>query len=208
MHLNHRSLAPRGARQQGASLIEILVSVLVISFGILAMAAVQSNSVKFHKATEFRATATLMAADIADRMRANNAGAGANNYAWKTAAYTALTAGGLGTTRPHDCGSVAPGNDGADGGPVTSPTFKPCTPAQMAANDLWEWQSRLLLSLPGASGHITDVNATSRAVDLWIVWRDPDETDPNATQSAECPRSGIWSTSTIAYRCMFMRVAL
>jgi type IV pilus assembly protein PilV len=68
--------------ERGASLVEVLVSILVISFGILAMAAVQSNSVRFQKTSEYRATANLLTSEMADRMRANASGVSADAYRW------------------------------------------------------------------------------------------------------------------------------
>jgi len=190
-------------KQTGATLIEILVSILVISFGILAMAAVQSNSVRFHKTTEYRATATLLAADLADRMRANNAGTSANQYEWPTTTYTPLTEDNIGDA--VTCGESV----------INGVLSTPCTANTMAAKDLWEWKRRLSLMLPGASGHITAYDATRRAVDMWIAWQDPSETDSSGTStavsSAECPSStavGIWTASTPAPHCLFLRVAL
>lgn len=190
-------------RQRGATLIEILVSVLVIAFGVLAMAAVQSNSVKFHKTTEYRATATLLAADIADRMRANALGTSSGNYAWAsgTKTYAALTTTTVGS--PISCGTVN-----------AAGSLQPCTAQQIATNDLVDWRNRLRLSLPGASDYVSAYDASQKAVDLWVIWLDPEEkdlSDPTKSidpASAECPPAAVWSAGTAKPHCLFLRVAL
>lgn len=187
--------APTHRRQRGASLIEVLVSILVIAFGVIAMAAVQSNTMKFHKTSEFRATANLLAADLADRMRANVAGATADGYRWATTAYNtpALSPG-----QGNSCGSVTAG------------VLSACSGAELAQKDLAEWQTRLSVTLPQASGHVAAYDATTNAIDLWVAWSDPAETDRGGNgldqKSPECPAS--WSASNSVYHCVFLRVAL
>ena len=58
--------------QRGATLIEVLVSILLMALGVLAMAAMQVNAVQYGKTSEFRTVASLLANDLSDRMRANS----------------------------------------------------------------------------------------------------------------------------------------
>ncbi|MDH0959815.1 type IV pilus modification protein PilV [Pseudomonas chengduensis] len=67
-------------RSSGFSLIEILVSVLVFSIGVLGMAALQLNALKYNQTAAVRSQATFLAYDITDRMRANRTKARAGNY--------------------------------------------------------------------------------------------------------------------------------
>jgi type IV pilus assembly protein PilV len=55
----------------GFSLIEVLVALVVLSVGLLGLAALQSNAVGFNRDAYLRSQATILAYDIADRMRAN-----------------------------------------------------------------------------------------------------------------------------------------
>ena len=73
-----RAAVSHRSRAGGVSLIEVLVALLVVSLGILAMSGLLTNSTRYGKTSEFRAVATLLANDIADRMRANKAGVTAN----------------------------------------------------------------------------------------------------------------------------------
>lgn len=69
-----------GTYQRGVSLIEVLVSVLLFSIGVLGMAAMQLNSMKASQVASERSHATFLAYEIADRMRAARGDALAGYY--------------------------------------------------------------------------------------------------------------------------------
>ena len=69
LDVRHGARTPR--RMSGVSLIEVLVSIVVASIGLLALAGVNAAALRYAKMTQYRAVATQMASDIADRMRAN-----------------------------------------------------------------------------------------------------------------------------------------
>lgn len=75
-----RAANRRSARQHGFTLVEVLVSLLVLSLGLLALAALQSQSVKSTHSAYLRSQATQYAYDIIDRMRANREAARAGGY--------------------------------------------------------------------------------------------------------------------------------
>jgi type IV pilus assembly protein PilV len=58
-------------RQEGFSLVEVLVSVVIMSVGILGIAGLQMLSLQQNRSSLFRADALLLGGDILDRMRAN-----------------------------------------------------------------------------------------------------------------------------------------
>ncbi len=60
-------------RQRGMTLIEILVTVLVLAVGLLGMASLTVGSLKNNQGAFLRTQATILAYDMADRMRANSA---------------------------------------------------------------------------------------------------------------------------------------
>lgn len=60
--------------------MEVLVSVLVLSLGLLGLAALQSSSMKATHSAHLRSQATLYAHDILDRMRANREAARSGDY--------------------------------------------------------------------------------------------------------------------------------
>ena len=61
----------RARRQRGATLIEVLVSVVLLSFGIVGLAGLQMNGTKFNHSAYLRSQATAVAYDMADRIRSN-----------------------------------------------------------------------------------------------------------------------------------------
>lgn len=66
--------------QRGVSLIEVLVSVLIFSVGLLGLAALQLNSMKANQTATVRSHATFLAYEMGDRMRAARGDAQAGYY--------------------------------------------------------------------------------------------------------------------------------
>lgn len=58
-------------RISGMTLIEVLVAVLILSIGLLGLAGLQTLSLRSNHSAYLRSQATILAYDIADRMRAN-----------------------------------------------------------------------------------------------------------------------------------------
>lgn len=67
-------------RQDGFSLIEVLVSLIVLSVGLLGLAALQGQSQRATYSAYLRSQATMAAYGLVDRLRANLAAAQADNY--------------------------------------------------------------------------------------------------------------------------------
>lgn len=100
--------------------MEILVSLVVLSVGLLGIAALYVESLKAGRTSLNRVTAITLAADMADRIRANpTAGA----------AYAGAGPGG-----DNNCVNGAAA----------------CTPAQLAQDDWFTWGQDVLARLPGA----------------------------------------------------------
>lgn len=57
----------------GISLIEMLIALLVLSFGLLGIAGLQAYSLRNNSNAYYRSVANSLAYDIVDRMRANRA---------------------------------------------------------------------------------------------------------------------------------------
>lgn len=60
--------------EHGFSLLEVLVALLVLSIGLLGLAALQTTGLKLNHQSYERTQATLQAYDIIDRIRANKNG--------------------------------------------------------------------------------------------------------------------------------------
>jgi type IV pilus assembly protein PilV len=180
------------APMHGFSLVEVLVAMFVVAMGILALAGLLQASARYSKMSELRSTATLLANDIADRIRANPVGAelGAGGYDLTAKAFpTALAA-------PHAaCTSEAP-----------------CGPAELARADLAAWTARLRATLPRGSAWVQFHAAKAPApdfVDVWVGWADPLTLAPGISterSGAECPSD--WKTTDSSVRCIYLQVAL
>lgn len=116
--------------QAGATLIEVLITVLVLSVGLLGLGATQMLSLKNGNNAQQAYYATMVAYDIAERMRANPVGVSAGNY----------NAADVDQDRTEQsCAAV-------------------CTSAQLANMDLYEWGQLLSETLPAGQGAVA-VNA-------------------------------------------------
>lgn len=73
-------------RQQGATLIEIAITVLILSTSLLAMATLQARSLQFNKGSSIRSQANILAYDMLDRIRINR-GTASGNIGGYTADY-------------------------------------------------------------------------------------------------------------------------
>lgn len=104
---------PAASRQQGVTLIEVLVALAVLTIGLLGLASLQAIGLRSQHNAYLKNQAALAAQDILERMRANPAGAA--GYAIDS----------LASAVSVDCETA------------------PCTPVQMQAFDGWEWKQLL-----------------------------------------------------------------
>lgn len=66
--------------QRGATLIEVLITMVLLSVGLLGMAGLQALSMQSNHSAYYRSQATFLAYDIGERMRANRSVALAGGY--------------------------------------------------------------------------------------------------------------------------------
>jgi type IV pilus assembly protein PilV len=71
---------PRRGLAAGFTLVEALVALVVLSIGLLGVAALQFTSLKTNHGSATRTQAVYLAYDIIDRMRANPAAANSHGY--------------------------------------------------------------------------------------------------------------------------------
>lgn len=102
--------------QRGTTLIETLVALVVLSVGLLGIAALQMTSLRNNRGAHLRSQAQVLAYDIADRMRANRNAAMADAYLIALAPATSTATGVALTDILEWKGTLAaalPGGDGA-----------------------------------------------------------------------------------------------
>lgn len=139
-YINLSRLAVRFTqRQSGFTLVEVLVSALLLAIGMVGLAGLQAASLKNNQSSFMRSQVTALAYDLADRMRANVPGANANAYAPANAAVA-----------------------------ISCTTTAGCSPQQMAQNDIAEWNAAITTYLPLGQGWVcldsTPNDGTSAAV--------------------------------------------
>ncbi|MGO0308623.1 type IV pilus modification protein PilV [Endozoicomonas acroporae] len=123
-------------KNRGAGLIEVLISLLVITIGILGMAGVHSSSLQYNQSAYVQSQATFLATDMLDRIQANNSLARSGN------SYQA----GMNDLEYSQC---------IDSNYPNSCEAGSCTPQEMAAYDILQWKFQLTCQIPGSKGSIT-----------------------------------------------------
>jgi len=76
---NHQA-ASRALRMRGATMIEVLVAFLLLSFGILGLSGMQINALKNNQSALQRSQASMLAYFLMDAMRANREAAMNGDY--------------------------------------------------------------------------------------------------------------------------------
>lgn len=185
-------------RETGTTLIEILVSLVVIAVGLLGLASMQINALKFQQTASQRSEAIQAAYDLADRMRANFVYTSPELFKGEREANEAkYESKGNYATKASD--AYTPNGTcrifAANGA---------CTTDQIAANDLAEWQQGLKQRLPGGAGIVEKVAGTTVSTfDVYVMWRDPsfDGTEEKAAceKDADTPK-GV--------RCFKVRISI
>ncbi len=135
---------PLGMR--GGTLIEVLVSILILSFGLLAIGGMMAYAIQLPKVAGNRAVASTLANELSERIRANAAqyAAGAYNTTYSTTfSVTAST--------------------------TAVCTYPGCTDQQVAQQDLNDLTRHAQIQLPGGGLEVEapDSNGEGR---LFVVW--------------------------------------
>lgn len=154
-------------RQSGVTLIEVLIALLIFAVGLLGMTAMQLGAKRSSYEATQQSIATSLSRDIFARMRSN------------PRALTAYVVAELGNA------AVAAG---------TNCNTATCTPAQLAARDLYEWNELLkgaseqvvIAGTPVNTGGLVDYRAcitdTAGFVVVAISWKGiSDMTNPTTS---------------------------
>ncbi|MBX9869714.1 MAG: type IV pilus modification protein PilV [Burkholderiaceae bacterium] len=131
--------------QAGTSLIEIGVTIVIMAIGLLGLAGLQGNSLRFLKTASQRSEAVQAAYDISDRMRAN--AAGLNSYIYTTSYSSTVSAV-----------------------PSAPPCPLTCSAATIANIDIAIWLQNLASRLNGGAGYIV-ANAVG-GYDVTVMWQE------------------------------------
>jgi type IV pilus assembly protein PilV len=136
-------------RHKGFTLVEVLVALVVMSVGMLGIAALYLEGLRAGRTSLYRTAAVTLAADMADRIRANrNAG---------------LAYAGTGPGASRAC--------------VNGPAD--CTAVELASDDWADWLARLDAQLPdGSAGEIQVAGAGPRTYTITVAWPEIGQDEP------------------------------
>jgi type IV pilus assembly protein PilV len=136
MHLKPLA-SPTITTSGGSSLLEVLVTMVILSIGLLGYAGMQLSSMRSTEMGRMRSTVIALAGDIAERLQANRAEARQGGYDGEIEARTAA-----------DCSLSA------------------CSRQQLRDHDLSAWRQQLR-SLPAGRGHLSSGSTTMTISLCW-----------------------------------------
>ena len=152
---------------RGATLIEILVSILILSFGLLAIGNMLAYAMQLPKVAGNRAVASNLALELIERMRANVEAYQANHYG--AMSYTGLP--DLLTESPNlQC------------------SYPSCTAQGLAAQDVDEIARSARMQLP-AGGIMIENAGVSAAGEgrVFILWKEAASAGSLGNKGDICP---------------------
>lgn len=166
--------------QRGLTLIEALIALLVISIGLLGIAALQLTSLKQTSNANWSSQAVWYSYEMTDRINANRSddNVSLNNYI------------GIDTNDDYNQDCVA----------------NPCSPADMATADAEQWKA-LISNLPEGRG-VINAGPVPNSLEISVLWRDS-VSDPSAAADTEdlvtnCPDDIDDTDGMICYTVTFM----
>jgi type IV pilus assembly protein PilV len=118
---------PFRKRSAGFTMLEVLVTIVIVSFGLLGIAGLQIFALKNSQSAGFRSAASQQASNLIERIRANPVGATAYGYNLPNTSFY--------TTAVANCGAAAG-----------------CSAADLAKNDAYQWKQQLAAALPSGAG--------------------------------------------------------
>jgi type IV pilus assembly protein PilV len=155
----------RRRHQLGFSMIEAMVSVVILSFGLLAIAGFQVRVMASTASANFGEQAARLANDMAERIRANPYAAGKPGGSF----YAQRGGWGAPGSKPSpDCDQTA------------------CSTWEMGLYDIWAWKTAVVQALPEGEAAILEEAGQLRAV---VSWRDHAQFIAPVAAGSGCPAS-------------------
>lgn len=148
----------RRAGQRGFSMIEVMVTLLVIALGLLGVSKLQAASVSNTQVSRVRSMVSLQAGSLAAAMHANPAywASGAAPASFTLAGATVTDASGV-LSATLTAGACAGTGDA-------------CSPAQIAARDVQAWATNFTAQLPTYTGTVTCTTSVPVNCQINLSW--------------------------------------
>lgn len=185
----------RTNNESGASLIEVLIAILILSFGMLSLGGMLSVSVQLPKLSGYRATATNLASSHVERIRANPDGFISGSYSsalnetsdWS---FTAI--------------AISGSNCAFTGGTQ-------CTSTTLAAADINEFRNAVRRELPAGDTIVKCSDSPCLKTsygEVTVVWQEPSTLAAlDATSADNCPSevTTLYASPKPKPRCLYVR---
>ena len=181
--------------QQGFSMIEVLVEMLIISLGLLGIGGIAAATFGYNKTAQLRLTGLTLVNDYADRARLNV-------YGYDLGNYSVALADAVPSTENVATAKAA----------LTINQAAPATAAQnVATYDRSLFQRTVADRLPqGRTVVISNPTDDARNLDVWLLWQEPTTDVGDALFAAgqfNCPDS-LSNDEKLIYSCMYFKVGL
>lgn len=173
-------MTSKNKRQQGFSMVEVLVTVVILTVGLLGLVKMQASIVSNTQIARVRSLVALQANSMAAAMHTNSYWSSGGAPATISASGTTITEASGELSQDRDCYAAA------------------CTPTQLAAATLQTWVANLNASFPSYTAQITCVNAgtTPPACVINIGWTEKYV----AVNRSTIASAGATQTATQQYR--------
>ena len=152
MNAGKVKLMMRPPGEQGFSMIEVLVTLIIVATTLLGTAGLQVYAMKQNKGSQYRAQAIFLATDVAERIEANQSAAVDGLYALASGVVAAPAVTLI---------------------PATNCSVASCTSAQLAAFDLAMWRNQISDTFPAGSGWQIDCQGANPVTcEIIVRWVD------------------------------------
>lgn len=128
-------------------MLEALVALLILALGVLGLARLQAATLMEARNANARSVAIHAASDLVDRMQTN-----------RSARFTAAA---------FDDYVAAWAQPAA---PATDCTDDPCSSAEMAAYDVWQWKQSLAQQLPNGDATVFRSDSDPSQLGVLLAW--------------------------------------
>ena len=187
--LRGRKGCARLSRQSGFTFLEMIISFAVLATSIVGVVGMQALAKKSSFDAQQRVLATALANDIVQRMRVNTEGVSAGSY---IGTYTSFTA----DANINRC----------------SNTGTPCSSAQIAANDLYEWKMAMFgadvvqseTSVGGLISPTACISHNAGSVSVVVSWQSRTETTDAAASKTEGTLAASCGTASDKRRLVYI----
>ena len=184
---------PQARAQAGASLLEVLIAILLLSIGVSSLGATLSFAVQMPKLSGYRSAAVNLASSYIERMRANTDGFASGGYD-QVSSYDGLRTAQAIATSDH-C------------------AYPNCNMTTLASMDFADLKVAARIELPAGGAYMVRDSPggipSSSDGNLWLMWQEPSSfalINPFASDS--CPPQIAGNLADPQPRCLYVRFRL